>query len=59
MVDLQKAMDGLLHDTRMKEWVMKQGLITREELQKHLQSLPDSKDDCVEVTLEDKPDFGD
>lgn len=58
-MDLHKALESLKYDTRMKDWVVKQGLISKEDLQKYLQSLPDSKNDCEEVTLEDKPDFGD
>lgn len=58
-MDLHKALESLKYDTRMKDWVVKQGLISKEELQKFLQSLPDSANDCEEVTLEDKPGFGD
>ena len=59
MVDLGKALENLKFDTRMKDWVVKHGVATKEDLQKNLSSLPDSKADCEEVTLEDKPDFGD
>ncbi len=58
-MDLAKALENLKHDTRMKEWVVKTGYATKEELQKSIASLPDSANDCEEVTLEDKPDFGD
>jgi len=58
-MDLAKALENLKNDTRMKEWVVKTGYATKEELQKALQSLPDSAADCEEVTLEDKPGFGD
>lgn len=59
MIDLQSAMDRLKFDTRMKEWVLKQGMTTKEELEKYLNGLPDSKNDSESVTLEDRPDFGD
>ena len=59
MVDLNKALDLLKFDTRMKDWVVKQGILSAEDLAKNLQTLPDSSSDCEEVTLEDKPDFGD
>lgn len=59
MVDLSKALENLKHDTRMKDWVVKNGYATKEDLQKNIQSLPDSAHDCEEVTLEDKPGFGD
>jgi hypothetical protein len=58
-MDLAKALENLKHDTRMKEWVVKTGYATKEELQKVAQALPDSATDCEEVTLEDKPGFGD
>ena len=59
MVDLGKALENLKHDTRMKDWIVKQGLATKQELEQHLNALPDSKNDCEEVTLEDRPDFAD
>ena len=58
-MDLAKALENLKNDTRMKDWVVKTGYATKEELHKALQQLPDSANDCEEVTLEDKPDFGD
>jgi hypothetical protein len=58
-MDLSKALEALKFDTRMKDWVVKHGLTTKEDIQKHMQQLPDSKADCEEVTLEDRPDFGD
>ncbi len=58
-MDLAKALENLKHDTRMKEWVVKTGYATKEELQKVSQALPDMAGDCEEVTLEDKPGFGD
>jgi len=58
-MDLAKALENLKHDTRMKDWVVKTGYATKEELQNSIQALPDSAEDCEEVTLEDKPGFGD
>lgn len=58
-MDLAKALENLKHDTRMKEWVLKTNYATKEELQQSIQSLPDLAEDCEEVTLEDKPGFGD
>lgn len=58
-MDLTKALENLKHDTRMKDWMQKHGVATKEELQKGIANLPDSKDACEQVTLEDKPDFGD
>ena len=56
-MDLNKALDGLKYDTRMKDWNIKQGTVTRDELDKNLKGLKDSAPDCEEVTLEDKGDF--
>ena len=58
-MDLTKALEALKFDTRMKDWVLKHGVATKEDLQNNVQSLPDSKSECEEVTLEDRPDFGD
>jgi len=58
-MDLSKALENLKFDTRMKDWVVKQGLASKEDLAKNLTTLPDCKADCEEVTLEDKPGFGD
>ncbi len=59
MVDLAKALESLKYDTRMKEWMMKQGLVTKEDCEKNMKSLGDSANACEPVTLEDKEDFGD
>ncbi len=58
-MDLSKALENLKYDNRMKEWIVKHGHLTKEDLQKNIQSLPDLAADCEEVTLEDKPGFGD
>ncbi len=58
-MDLSKALENLKYDTRMKDWVVKHGLASKEDLAKNQASLPDYKNDCEEVTLEDKPGFGD
>jgi hypothetical protein len=58
-MDLSKALENLKFDVRMKDFGVKHGAVTADEIQKNLQSLPDAAADCEEVTLEDKPDFGD
>jgi hypothetical protein len=58
-MDLAKALENLKFDTRMKEWNMKQGLVTKEDLEKNVSGLKDSAGDCEEVTLEDRGDFED
>ncbi len=58
-MDLSKALDNLKFDTRMREWMVKQGIVNKEDQQKNLNSLPDSAHVCEPVTLEDKEEFGD
>lgn len=58
-MDLHKALENLKYDTRMKEWNLKQGKLSKEDHEKYLKSLKDSAGDCEEVTLEDKGDFED
>lgn len=56
-MDLNKALDNLKYDSRMKDWNLKQGTVNKEELEKYNKGLKDSAADCEEVTLEDKGDF--
>lgn len=56
-MDLNKALENLKYDTRMKDWNIKQGTVTKDELAKNLTGLADRAADCEEVTLEDKGDF--
>jgi len=56
-MDLNKALDNLKFDTRMKDWNIKQGLVTKEDIEKSKQALKDDAANCEEVTLEDKGDF--
>lgn len=58
-MDLNKALEILKFDQRMKDYYLKHGLVTKEELEKYMGSLQDSSSDCEPVTLEDKGDFGD
>jgi hypothetical protein len=56
-MDLNKALENLKFDTRMKDWNLKQGTLSHDESEKNLKGLKDSAGDCEEVTLEDKGDF--
>lgn len=56
-MDLNKALENLKYDTRMKDWNMKQGLVTKQDLEKNLETLKDEAANSEEVTLEDKGDF--
>lgn len=58
-MDLNKSLDILKFDTRMKDYYLKHGLVTREELERYMKSLEDSATACEPVTLEDKGDFED
>ena len=56
-MDLAKALENLKFDTRMKDWNVKQGVLTKDDFEKNVKGLKDSAGDCEEVTLEDKGDF--
>lgn len=58
-MDLSKALDNLKYDTRMREWMEKRGIVSKEDQEKNLKGLPDSSATCEPVTLEDKEDIGD
>lgn len=53
-MDLNAAMKNLLFDTRMKDWNLKQGVVTKEEIDANLKALKDSKQECEPITLEDR-----
>jgi hypothetical protein len=56
-MDLSKALENLKFDTRMKDWNVKQGIVTKEDLDKNIKNLKDDVANSEEVTLEDKGDF--
>jgi hypothetical protein len=58
-MDLNQALQNLKFDTRMKDWNLKQGTVTKEEIEKNTSSLTDRQADSEPVTLEDKEDFAD
>lgn len=58
-MDLNKALDILKFDQRMKDYYLKHGLVTQEELDQFMKTLEDSASASEPVTLEDKADFGD
>lgn len=58
-MDLNKSLDILKFDIRMKDYYLKHGLVTKEELDKYFSSLEDTQSACEPVTLEDKGDFAD
>jgi hypothetical protein len=56
-MDLSKALENLKFDTRMKDWNVKQGIVTKDDLDKNIKNLKDDAANSEEVTLEDKGDF--
>lgn len=52
-MSLDKAMKNLKFDKRMTEKNLNNGSITKDELKKHLDSLPDMKDKVETVNLSD------
>ncbi|MCB0385897.1 MAG: hypothetical protein KDD43_10935 [Bdellovibrionales bacterium] len=59
MGSLRKGLEQLKFDSRMTEWNESQGLLTKEEYQKHLDSLPDLSGRVVPLTLEDEANGSD
>lgn len=58
-MSLDKAMKNMKFDKRLQEWSMTTGQLSKEELQKQLDALPDLKDKVDIVNLSDdraKPD---
>ncbi|MCC7406248.1 MAG: hypothetical protein IT288_17780 [Bdellovibrionales bacterium] len=59
MSRLSKALAQLKFDSRMTEWNQNQGLVTPEEVKKHLDSLPDLSSRALQLTLEDETNGAD
>lgn len=55
-MSLEKAMKDLKFDARMIEINLNTGRITKEELKKHLETLPDSTDNSEALEIEEKND---
>lgn len=51
-MSLDKAIKNLKYDKRMVEWNLNNGLLTKEELEKHTQQLPDLKEQVNLLDLE-------
>ena len=52
-MSLDKAMQNLKLDLRLLEFNLRTGQITKEEVQKHLSSLPDSAGNCEKINIEE------
>ncbi|MBK7844354.1 MAG: hypothetical protein IPJ71_11760 [Bdellovibrionales bacterium] len=59
MGNLRKSLDKLKFDQRMVDWNYTEGLLTKEEYRKHLESLPDMAHKAVELTLEEEANGAD
>lgn len=51
-MELHEALQMVKYDTRLIDWNLKQGLITQEEYDKHVKSLPDTADRSQKLDLE-------
>ncbi len=56
-MSLAKAVNNLKYDKRLTEWCINNGQMTKEELKKYLQSLPDlaNQVDLVSMAGEESP----
>ncbi len=52
-MDLKDALDLLKTDKRMFDWNLRRGNISNEEIQKHLDKLPDEAHNSVSFDLEE------
>jgi hypothetical protein len=57
MIDLNQALEVIKFDVRMRDWNLKRGTITKDDVEKHVKAINDSAAACEPVTLEDKEDF--
>lgn len=51
-MSLAKAMEDLKYDSRLTEYNLNSGILSQEELKKHLQSLPDLAPQTEKLDLE-------
>jgi hypothetical protein len=58
-MDLSKALENLKFDTRMKDWMLKQGYVSKDDLKKSQAALSDDAAKSEPITLEDRADFSD
>lgn len=63
-MSLYKEIDKLKYDKRLTDWHVSRGKLSKEDLQKHLSSLPDSADNVDNLSLtddgsDDTDSFGD
>lgn len=51
-MELHEALQMVKYDTRLIDWNLKQGLINKDEYDRHLKALPDSTDRSQTLDLE-------
>ena len=51
-MSLNKALEDLKFDKRLVELNMKQGRLTKEQLEQYQKSLPDLQDNCEKLDIE-------
>lgn len=51
-MELHEALQMVKYDTRLIDWNLKQGLINKDDYDKHLKALPDSTDRSQTLDLE-------
>jgi hypothetical protein len=57
-MSLYKEIEKLKYDKRLTDWQIRAGKITREDLNKHLQNLPDSADNVDSLRLSEESGNG-
>lgn len=58
-MSLDKAMKNLKFDSRMQEYNLNNGLLTQDELNKHIESLPDASSNVELIDIDDAADEDD
>lgn len=52
-MSLDKSLQAMKFDTRLMDLNLRSGTITKEEIKKHMEQLPDLSDKCEKLNLED------
>jgi len=58
-MSLDKAMLNLKYDSRLVEYNVRTGQLSKEDLAKHLANLPDSSANCEKLNIEENSDRSD
>ncbi|MCB9026705.1 MAG: hypothetical protein H6625_10335 [Bdellovibrionaceae bacterium] len=57
MKSLDRALENLKYDSRMVDWNIQNGLITKVELEKHLNDLKDLSHQTQKLNLKEESDY--